>query len=426
MLIEFKCSNFRSFKDEACLSMLPVNAYKEHPDNMAPVRPAGTNASGVLSAAVIYGPNASGKTNLLRAMDFARGIVLGQVPLGRGGARESFVYNAGEPSLFAFSVLLGDTRFNYEFVIDDRGVIRETLRSQPKSEKLVFERYLSDDGAYEVKQGSTYSGISSRLKGFTDNGLVIGLLSKFGIVDCATVFDWFVDGLRVYDHAQPVDYGILLEKLKDLGEDGFSKAVAAVKSADLGITGAQLAVSDLADEERETQRVATDKVKAIFEALTGKDIEDIKPSDKKITFQFQHVIAGRRVGFGFEDESLGTVTMLNLAADFLDAIAEGKTLVIDEVERSLHPILLRNLVSLFFDRQLNSKNAQLIFTTHDLSIMDGDFMRRDQFWFVEKGSQEGASELYPLSAYSPRKDDNILNRYLYGAYGAVPFIEEVL
>ena len=241
-----------------------------------------------------------------------------------------------------------------------------------------------------------------------------------------TVFDWFVNGLRVYDHAQPVDYGILLEKLKDLGEDGFSKAVEAVKSADLGITGAQLAVSDLTDEERESQKVATDKVKAIFEALTGKGIDEIKPSDKKITFQFQHVIAGQRVGFGFEDESLGTVTMLNLAVDFLDAIATGKTLVIDEAERSLHPILLRNLVSLFFDRKLNSKNAQLIFTTHDLSIMDGDFMRRDQFWFVEKGGREGASELYPLSAYSPRKDDNILNRYLYGAYGAVPFIEEVL
>ena len=118
--------------------------------------------------------------------------------------------------------------------------------------------------------------------------------------------------------------------------------------------------------------------------------------------------------------------MLNLAVDFLDAIATGKTLVLDEAERSLHPILLRNLVSLFFDRKLNSRNAQLIFTTHDLSIMDGDFMRRDQFWFVEKGGREGASELYPLSAYSPRKDDNILNRYLYGAYGAVPFIEEVL
>lgn len=426
MLIEFKCSNFRSFKGDACLSMLPVNAYKEHPDNMAPVRPAGTNAAGVLSVAVIYGSNASGKTNLLRAMDFARGIVLGRVPLGNGGVREAFVNNAGEPSLFSFSILLGMTRFSYEFVIDDRGVVRETLKAQPKSERLVFERFLLDDGTYRVKQGSTYTGISSKLKGFTDNGLVIGLLSKFGVADCVTVFDWFVNGLRVYDHAQPVDYGILLEKLKDLGEDGFSKAVEAVKSADLGITGAQLAVSDLTDEERESQKVATDKVKAIFEALTGKGIDEIKPSDKKITFQFQHVIAGQRVGFGFEDESLGTVTMLNLTVDFLDAIATGKTLVIDEAERSLHPILLRNLVSLFFDRKLNSKNAQLIFTTHDLSIMDGDFMRRDQFWFVEKGGREGASELYPLSAYSPRKDDNILNRYLYGAYGAVPFIEEVL
>jgi hypothetical protein len=426
MLIEFACSNFRSFKDEARLSMLPVNAYKEHPDNMAPVRPAGTNASGVLSAAVLYGPNASGKTNLLRAMDYARDLVLGRISMQDGPFRQPFVSNAGAETAFSFSMIADGVRFNYEFAVGDAGVVREVLKAQPKGEKLVFERILSDDGSYKVKQGSTYSGISSKLKGFADNGLVLGLLSKFGIADCVSVYEWFANNLVIFSHEQPVDYGTLLRKLEGLAEDGFSKAISAVKSADLGITGAQLAVSELTDDERDSQRVATDKVKAIFEALTGKELYNTALSDRKITFQFQHEISGQRIGFGFEDESLGTVTMLNLAADFLDAIASGKTLVVDEIERSLHPLLLRNLVALFFDRELNGRNAQLIFTTNDLSLMAADFLRRDQFWFVDKEDETGASELYPLSAYAPRKDDNILNRYLYGAYGAVPFIEGVL
>lgn len=424
MLLEFSCSNYRSIRDTVTFSMLPVNAYKEHPENLAHVSPVGTGSDGVLSAAVIYGPNASGKTNLLRAMDFARFTVLGfNVP----PRREVFFGCENQTTDFSFDLLLEGVRFRYSFSLGPAGVSHECLKARPKQERLVFERTLLPDGSYETRQGSKYRGIAAKLKDFSDNGLVLGLLSKFGVEDCATVFRWFSDSLAIHNKGQDVlDYPLMLKKLKDLGEAGFSSAIQAVKSADLGITGAQLTVDDLTDEERENQRVATDKVKAIFEALIGEAIEPVGSPDKKITFQFQHLIGGRSVGLGFEDESLGTVTMLGLAVDFLDAIANGKTLVVDEIERSLHPVLLRNLVALFFDRELNKSNAQLIFTTHDLSILADDILRRDQFWFVQKDPMEGFSDLYPLSDYSPRKDDNLLNRYLYGAYGAVPFIEEVL
>lgn len=426
MLLEFGCENFRSFQNGATLSMLPVNAYKELPDNLAPVKPIGYSSSGLLCATAVFGANASGKSNLLKAMDFAKSYVMGGTPLARGLFHEAFVGQSGKPSRFWFSILIDKIKYYYGFSLDSNGIVHEVLKAQPKIERLVFERTRTENGRYEIKQGSKYSGITTKLKGFSDNGPVLGLLSKFGVEDCSTVFHWIQHDFRIIDHSTPVDYGTILKKLRDLGENNFSKAVEAIQSADLGITGAQLAESDFSDEELENQKVLTDKIKAIFEALTGENVEEIAPADKKIIFQLQHQIGSQQIGFGFDNESLGTITMLNLAAEFLDAISNGRTLVVDEIERSLHPVLLGNLVSLFFDRELNSKNAQLIFTTHDLSLMNEQLLRRDQIWFVEKNQDTGSSELYPLSDFSPRKEDNILNRYLYGAYGAIPFIEGML
>lgn len=426
MLLGFGCDNFRSFQGGATLSMLPVNAYKELPDNLAPVKPTGYSSSGVLCATAVFGANASGKSNLLKAMDFAKSYVMGGTSFAGNPFHEAFVGQSDKPSRFWLSILIDKTKYYYEFLLDSNGIVRETLKAQPKLERLVFERTRTESGRYEIKQGSKYSGITTKLKDFSDNGPVLGLLSKFGVEDCSTVFHWIQYDFRIIDHSMPVDYGTVLKKLRDLGEDNFSKAVEAIQSADLGITGAQLAESDFSDEELENQKVLTDKVKAIFEALTGENVEEIAPADKKIIFQLQHRIGSQQIGFGFDNESLGTITMLNLAAEFLDAISNGRTLVVDEIERSLHPVLLNNLVSLFFDRELNDKNAQLIFTTHDLSLMNEQLLRRDQIWFVEKNQDTGSSELYPLSDFSPRKEDNILNRYLYGAYGAIPFIERVL
>ena len=141
--------------------------------------------------------------------------------------------------------------------------------------------------------------------------------------------------------------------------------------------------------------------------------------------QFRHKIGGRSVGFGLDDESLGTRTMLDLAVDFIDAIDAGRTLFVDEVERSLHPMLLESLVALFFNPGLNENGAQLIFTTNELLFLKNDGLRRDQIWFIEKDPQSGSSDIYPLSSFSPRKDESLINRYLHGTYGAVPYVEKV-
>lgn len=426
MLLEFRCENFRSFKDHASISMLPVNAYKEHPGNLIHTHVPGSNAEGALSAAVLYGTNASGKTNLLRAVDFARGLIVGVIHPGRLQKRDSFVGDA-RPTRFGFSFIVDGERYEYDFAFDEEGVTEEELRLRPKAERLVFRRARLAKGQYEVKQGSRYPGIATRLKGFSDNGLILGMLAKYGIGPCSAAINWFSYSLSIINRDMPVDYGLLLEKLVRIGKGNFEKVITAIRFADVGIDGAQLAVDEISESDCAIQKEAVDKLEAIFEALVGqKPSGGIPVPDKKVALQFRHVIGGRKVGFGLENESLGTITMLDLAADLIDAIDAGKTLFVDEAERSLHPVLLKNLVGLFSDRNLNGKGAQLIFTTHDLSFLSNDLLRRDQIWFVQKDAETGASELYPLSSFSPRKDESLLNRYLYGAYGAVPFIDGIL
>ena len=125
------------------------------------------------------------------------------------------------------------------------------------------------------------------------------------------------------------------------------------------------------------------------------------------------------------EESAGTLKYLTLAGPWLDVLANGNTLLIDELEGSLHPLLVRKLIEIFHSPKYNPKNAQLIFTTHLSMLLDQDFLRRDQVWFVEKNT-EGASEVFPLTDFSPRNREALQKGYLSGRYGAIPFIEEGL
>lgn len=422
MLLEFRFENFRSFKGAAALSLLPVNSYKEREENVHRVDIPGTGTSGVLTATAIYGGNASGKTNLLRAVHFSRSLVLGIEHPAHLARPQRFVGSDG-PTRFGYTFYTAGTRFEYAFSIDEEGVLDEELRVRPKAERLVFRRERAADGSYEVKQGSKYAGIKARLRGYADGGLVLGLLASYGIAPCAEAIDWFAKGLVVANREQPTPDAAIIEKLATLDRERFERVIRAISAADLGIVGVQLDVDDMSEAEKAAQRESADKLAAVLEALTGQRPNGVETPDKKATVQFRHVIDGHGVGFGFDEESLGTMTMLDLAIDFIDAIDSGRTLFVDEVERSLHPVLLESLVGLFSDPALNDKGAQLVFTTHDLSFLRNGRLRRDQIWFVEKDPQTGASETYPLSSFSPRKDESLVNRYLYGAYGAVPYID---
>lgn len=425
MLLEFSFKNFRSFEDEAVLSMLPVNSYKEQQENIHPQNIPGTGTDGVLTAAAIYGPNASGKTNLLRAVHFSRNLILGIVHPAHLARRQSFVGNTS-PTSFGYTFYTDGTRYEYDFILDGTGALSETLSVSPKAKRLVYERTRNADGTYSVKQGSKYPGIVTKLKGYTDLGLVLGMLANYGIEPCVKAMHWFAEDLVIANREVPISDAELMDKLAALGQDKFRRVIKAIGSADLGITGVQLKVDDMTEDEKAAQKENADKLAAVFEALTGQKPNGVEMPDKKVAMQFSHAIGEHNVGFGLDDESLGTRTMLDLAVDFIDAIDSGRTLFVDEVERSLHPMLLESLVALFFDPSLNENGAQLIFTTNELLFLKNNELRRDQIWFVEKDPQSGSSSIYPLSSFSPRKDESLINRYFNGAYGAVPYVNQLM
>ena len=126
----------------------------------------------------------------------------------------------------------------------------------------------------------------------------------------------------------------------------------------------------------------------------------------------------------YGEESKGTRILIDSAGAWLNVLNNGEVILYDELDTSLHPLMTRFLIRLFHSRTTNPNNAQLIFTTHDTSLLDGDLFRRDQVWFVEK-DEKSASHVYPLSDFSPRKDEALERGYLKGRYGALPFIGEL-
>ena len=130
------------------------------------------------------------------------------------------------------------------------------------------------------------------------------------------------------------------------------------------------------------------------------------------------------VFFHFSDESDGTQKLFAFSGPWLDVLEKGRILFVDELDTSLHPLLVRFLIENFHNEKTNKNNAQLVFTTHDTSILDTDLFRRDQIWFVEK-DRENATKLYPLSDFSPRKGEAIEKWYLKGRYGALPVIRDL-
>jgi AAA15 family ATPase/GTPase len=161
-----------------------------------------------------------------------------------------------------------------------------------------------------------------------------------------------------------------------------------------------------------------------FDLATGS--ATLRPQEAdEVVFQFHHETANGNAVLGFDDESGGTRNLLVLAAPFSEALRRGTTLVVDEIE-ALHPLLVRELVALFHSTHLNPRGAQLIFATHDTSLLGAaGLFRRDQVWFVEKASDQ-TSHLFPLTDFSPRKGEALEKGYLAGRFGAVPFVQPLI
>ncbi len=411
MLIRFRVSNFRSLRDEQELSLV-ANSREGREDV---VHHEGTGLD-LVRVAAIYGPNAAGKSNVLKALQFMQGAVRGSHrawnPEG-AVPREPFLLNAdqqGEPSLLQIDFLLNEVRYEYGFRLDSKQIVEEWLRAFPAGRRQVwFHRDATVAEPFTF--GKQLKGGNRTLAALTrHNSLFLSVAAENNHQALMPIYAWIAGQIRTH---VPFDLrmGSIATRLKAAAVDS-SRLVEFMRLADLGIVN-----FELHDELTEINASGPP------ELLRSLGIEDNKLSRPKL--KFLHLAADKAIPLPFESESRGTQAWLSIGVALLSALAEGNVLCVDELDASLHPRLALEIIKIFQDPKRNPKGAQLLFNTHDATLLgnllDEPPLHRDQIWFVEK-DDEGATHLYPLTDFKPRKDENLERGYLQGRYGAIPFL----
>ncbi len=397
MLIEFSIANFRSFDQRQSLNMVASPA-TEHLQTHA--RDAGVrNVAPLLLSAAIYGANGAGKSNLLRGFWTLRNMVLNSAREGMRGDElpyEPFGLNKKLPTEFEVVFIAEGKRWQYGLKYDNKRVIEEYLVVY-KTQKptRVFERQydLDTDGYHWSFQKPIDR---ERFKALVrPNALALSVLGgQFGTSELIAAFDWFSQSRVLNTHAPKLRSGA------KVNADALGKVFPYIQAIDPTLMHSRI-----------TER--TGELQINDEQPT---IETFHP---RIEFCHQ-TPDGDQMWLDLYKESEGTQQLYRLMEQLLSAIENGYTTFVDELDNSLHPLLARSLVALFHDTIRNAAGAQLVFATHDATMLDLDLLREDQIWFVEK-KPNLSTELYSLADIKGRHG-GIEKGYLQGKFGAIPLL----
>ncbi len=418
MFIEFTVKNYRSIKEEQVLSMVKAKGNElEESNSFLPNAPSSVP---LLRSSVIYGPNAAGKSNVIRALMQMESIVQHSASTNQEGdfiPVTPFLFNdktSSEPTEFEMVFISEGIRYQYGFSATNTKIIEEWLIAFPKgrAQRWFSRAFNSEKNNYEYKFSDNLLGQRSVWQNSTrSNALFLSTAIQLNSDQLKPVFNWFKEKLR------PTNInGWGPSFTASLCENNESKeqVLQFLKAADFDIHDIKIKTEKFDPKTLPDEFPEAVKEKLINE-MKGKEIIDIKTLHKTET--------GSLVSLDFDDESDGTQKFFSFAGPWIDILKNGYILVIDELHDNLHPKMVKYLVQLFHSKKTNPNNAQLIFTTHETSILSQEIFRRDQIWFCEKDSAQ-ATNLYPLSDFSPRKEkENIELGYLSGRYGALPFIK---
>lgn len=416
MLIEFSVANYRSLRDNQTFSLVKAKGNELVETNSFTTVAA--NKFELLRSAAIYGPNAGGKSNFLRAMQAMKKIVLeSATSLQRGDKLPVTPFRLSKetsraPSEFEAIFIVNQVRYQYGFSATQERIHEEWLLAYPKGQpQRWLDRTWNDKTQrYDWKLGNNLTGEKQLWQKSTrDNALFLSTAVQLNSEQLQPIYDWFNNTLRMTNVAgwSPGYSASLCQKSEK------TQIMDFLRAADLNIEDI-VVKTDPFDTKTLPDDMPAHVKSLLAEELKDKELVDIKTIHK--------TSEGEEVAFDFEDESDGTQKLFAFAGPWIDTLANGNVLFIDELHDNLHPSLVRFLVQLFHDDETNPKNAQLVFTTHETSILNQEVFRRDQIWFCEKDDRQ-ATTVYPLTDFRPRKGrENLELAYLSGRYGALPYI----
>lgn len=408
MLLEFRVRNYRSIRDEQALTLVASGDKELAATHLAPTGlKAAPNA---LRSIVVYGPNASGKSSLLRALDYLRAVVAESATIIQPGQTYNVqpfkldAASAQQPTEFEITFLLSGVRHQYAFSMTPQRIVSESLLVYRSSKPTqLFSRHVEGDGYnYEF---STYLTGPRKLwqESTRPNALFLSMAAQLNSEQLSPVFNWIVRNITFL----PAGASVLPD---------FTTALLATEQGRASIreflSAADISIADVQAVPRKGMH-----------AQWVMGASGLQASQEEREFMmpvFEHSTPKGSAKFELHDESEGTQRLYGLIAPVLDCLRDGHVLVVDELDSSLHTLLVRRLITMFQTPELNSNGAQLIFSTHDTSLLDHTLFRRDQIWFTEKDADQ-ATCLYPLTDFSPRKQEAWERGYLAGRYGAVPF-----
>ncbi|MEU8035106.1 ATP-binding protein [Streptosporangium sp. NPDC049078] len=423
VLLRFRVANYASLRDEQELSLVALD---EHGD-LAVRSPTREDLS-VLPAVAIYGGNASGKSNLLQALRFMANAVEESHQLWKPGAhirRNNFRFDEKShinPTEFSVDIALDGVRYEYGFSLDDHEIKSEWLysftRQQRLVRRLIFER--AGPQGSSIRFGESLKG---RKRAIADlvrpNSLYLSTAAANNHEQLTRIYRWFESDISYVAAGHPHQNPIAT--LHGLSEHGRKSVLSLLNYADFGIT-----------DVRHEQQPFNAEIRERFLALI-KVMDPENAADESVEVQgppkidFVHRVNEREYTLSADHESSGTRGWFALLGPVVNALSLGKLLVVDELNAFLHPLLASELLKLFQSPTYNKLGAQILFNTHDVTLMSplaDARLRRDQIWLADRAS-DGATELHPLTRYRVREGlDNVFRGYMLGRYRGVPIFDD--
>jgi len=415
MLIEFSVGNYKSFKTTVKFSMVAANLSSKNKELDQNNIFSYKKSISLLKSAAIYGANASGKSNFIKALDLMRNFVINSSKETQA-TEEINVENyrlstetEGKPSFFEIIFSSNGVRYRYGFEIDKNQIHSEWLYRAKEREINLFLRNENKISTKDVfREGK---GLESKTR---NNALFLSVCAQFNGEISTEILKWFRN-IGIISGVNDSTYRpFTVNKL----DDSYFKdrILSFIREFDFGISDLNVKHSSLTEDSL-LKGIPNFLANLLVEQ--GSNRMSIQTTHKKYDQNNDHI---KDEIFDLDkNESDGTQKAFSFSGPLLDVLQNGKILVVDELDARFHPIITQSIVQMFHDEFTNPSNAQLIFTTHDTNLLDNKFFRRDQIWFTEK-NRFGATDLYSLVDFKIRNDASFEKDYISGKYGGIPFI----